>query len=54
MTMTITSSGSGLLRKNALGLGVALYASAAIADTVMTLQGVGSDLSLEGIRSYVF
>lgn len=31
-----------------LGFGVALYAAAALADTAMTLQGVGADLELEG------
>ena len=36
------------LRRHALGCGVALYMAAALADTYMTLAGVGVDLQLEG------
>ncbi len=37
-----------LRRRHLLGCGIALYAAAAVADTYMTLEGVGADLQLEG------
>ncbi len=40
--------GPSFFRSHALGCGVALYAAAALADTYMTLRGVGVDLRLEG------
>jgi len=40
--------GPSFLRRHALGCGVVLYAAVALADTNMTLRGVGSDLQLEG------
>ena len=48
LTMPPASRGSAPLRKNALCFGVALYASASLGDTVLTLNGVGADLALEG------
>ena len=36
------------LRRHLLGFGVALYAAAALADSIMTLRGLGGDLQLEG------
>ena len=38
------------LRRHALGCGVALYMAAALADTYMTLAGVGVDLQLHGVQ----
>ncbi len=40
--------GPSFFRSHALGCGVTLYAAAALADTYMTLGGVGVDLRLEG------
>ncbi len=40
--------GPSFFRRHALGCGVVLYAAVALADTCMTLWGVGSDLQLEG------
>jgi hypothetical protein len=40
--------GPSFFRRHVLGCGVALYAAVALADTCMTLWGVGSDLQLEG------
>lgn len=42
------ADGPTCFRAHALGLGVALYAAVALADTYMTLCGVGADLQLEG------
>jgi hypothetical protein len=36
------------LAEHTLGLGVALYAAVALADTFMTVKGMGGDLALEG------
>jgi hypothetical protein len=38
----------GFFRRHMLGCGVTLYAAAALADTLLTLGGVGTDLELEG------
>jgi len=38
----------GFFRRHMLGCGAVLYAAAAVADTFMTLSGVGADLQLEG------
>ncbi len=40
--------GPSFLRRHKLGCGVTLYAAAALADTLLTLGGVGADLQLEG------
>jgi hypothetical protein len=42
------AEGQGFFRRHALDCGVALYATVALADTCMTLRGVGADLQLEG------
>ncbi len=40
--------GPSFFRRHKLGCGVTLYAAAALADTLLTLGGVGADLQLEG------
>ncbi len=40
--------GPSFFRRHKLGCGVTLYAAAAVADTSLTLGGVGADLQLEG------
>ncbi len=40
--------GPSFFRRHKLGCGAALYAAAAIADTLLTLGGVGDDFQLEG------
>ena len=42
------AEGPSCFRGHTLGCGVALYAAVALADTYMTLWGVGADLQLEG------
>ena len=46
--MSHAASGSARLRKNALWFGATFYACAALGDTILTLDGVGADLALEG------
>ncbi len=38
----------GIFTRHALGFGVALYAAAALADTWLTLEGIGGSLAMEG------
>ncbi len=40
--------GPSFFRRHKLGCGATLYAAAALADTLLTLEGVGADLQLEG------
>jgi hypothetical protein len=42
------AAAASFLAEHKLGFGVSLYAAAALADTLMTVKGMGGDLTLEG------